>query len=464
MPRRRPKTSVKALKYSQAKFSQNKYEYYIVVLFADIVGCSEISNNKKLEDYNNFLSDFQDCFKKVCKHYRTEKYDETEYPFFQADARGDEGCLKIFVSKDDDFLARDIDTAIQIAFDLKRLWFFTKNNKGRILMDGLLPVDIGIGIHVGKVYVNKEKDDEGNNRYRPEGYVINLAKRVESSSREGKFTNIIISEAARGQLHNLKDEDTYKFNTPFSITPKGISRNIKVFEIKHHFLRTLWEDAPSESTILYSDIDNEKLEILKSAYNANPTNLWLAEEYILFSIIQAFKEDDSKYLHEALEVSRRIANGDLRDAGTLAIWGSIEGDLGEYKNELDRYDEASKLNPQDGTIHWYKALAISYQMLEESEGKDLTTFYEKNKEKIGKILDELQKAHELRPFNPWIVFDCACELSQWSQVAPNFRKAAIDNLIRSFGLNPDTKDRAKLEDYLKPIIDDSKIKRFLSDE
>lgn len=449
--------------------SQGDSERYIVVLFADVVGCSEISNHKKLKDYNDFISNFQDIFREICGYYKILRYEERDHPFIRIDSRGDEGCLKIFCSKNDDDLPRDIDTAIKIAFDLKRKWLFQEYNVSRIKDDGLLPVDIGIGIHAGKVWVNKE----GDKAYRPEGYAINLAKRVESASRDGSFTHILLSEAARGKLHNLRDEDTYRFDEPFSIEPKGISRDIKVFEIKHHFVRTNWYDTPEEVSFIYSDIDDKKVDIVKTAYEANPTNLWLAEEYIALSMINGQKtlikegqkeniEECKKKFNPALEVACRIANSELRDAGTLTIWGGIEGERGEYSKELELYKEAKKIDSQDGLIRWYIALAISYELYEEQDDDiNIEDFYRDNRDRIDNTLKEYEKATELKPFNPWFKYDYACELSWWSAADTALRKTAIKLLIDAFVLNSETKEQAKDEEYLKPIIGDSQVKKHL---
>jgi class 3 adenylate cyclase len=474
IPRRRRKSK----KPSPTKIISEKPtsdERYIVTLFADIVGCSEISNHKNLREYNDFLNDFRDCFKKICNHYMTKEYKKHEHPFFDWEVRGDEGCLKIFTSADVDFLPRDIDTAINIALDLKRVWLFKKNNESRILHDGLLPVNLGIGIHAGKVFINPENTD----KYRPEGYAINLAKRIESESRSGKFAHILISETARGQLYRLRDESTYRFDKPFTIHPKGITRNIQVFEIKHHFLPTDWKDIPSEVSIIYKDLDEDKINISSKAYEINPTNLWLSEEHLLLTMLHAYqklskegKEDDSDAIKEAYStahnIARHIANTEQRDAGLLGILGLITGEQGNYKEEQKRYEEALGLDEQDGDIHWYLALSMSdelFETLEEEQAKgiDIKDFYEKKETRINDIFEEFERAAELRDTNPWIVYDWACELSWWSQVDESMRKKAIDKLIYAFVLNSDTKDKAKKESYLKPIIEDGRVKKFLQD-
>lgn len=433
----------------------------IVVMFADVVGCSEISNHKGIEEYNKFISRFQECFINVCEHYQKEEYKDNE-SFFDYQVRGDEGCLKIFVPGRED-LSVDIDNAINIALDLKRKWLLGQDNKERI-ENGLLPVDIGIGIHSGKIIINPDGiDKEGKIKYRPEGYAINLAKRIESESRGGKFSHVLVSESARGQLHSLKDEFTYRFDDPFSIKPKGISRDIKVFEVKHHFLPTDWQDMPSEVSMIYKELDSEKVRVASGAYRINPMNLWLAEEYIQLSMMNDYKGKDSNKYQEALTVARDLAKGVLRDAGLLALLGFILGERGYYQEEQKLYKEAGDIDEQDGLIHWYYGLSLSYE-LDDSRKKSkeiVKSFYKTHIDDIEVIFKKYKRAIELLPVNVWIIYDYAGELAWWSKAEPKFRKKAIEMLIRAFSLNADTKKQAKGEPYLTPIIDDSEIKKFL---
>lgn len=472
MARRRNRTVKKGSPVESKRSPLKENESHIVTLFADIVGCSEISNHMPLLKYNEFLNDFQACFKEVCAHYMKREYEEHEHPFFKYSVRGDEGCLMIFVPVGDEIMARHIDIAINIALDLKRKWLFNEHNRERIKGIGLLPVDLAIGIHSGKVYLNKEGDD-----YRPEGYAINLAKRIESEARNGKFTHILVSEATRGQLYNLKDEATYNFDKPFTIRPKGISRDIKVFEIKHHFLATDWTDLPSEVSIIYDQIDDDKVKIAKLAYEDNPTNIWLAEEYILLILMNGYhklsekgKADDVAALSAeyapAIEVVTQIANSELRDSGLLSIWGFIVGELKKYEEEQKRYNEAIEIDEQNGDIFWYLAYSMSAQLNDDyDEKKDtiqLKQFYENNRENIENIIKKYERAQELRPMNPWIVYDLACELSWWSQVESSWRRKSIAFLNMAIGLNSKIKERAEEEPYLKPIITDPDVKKYLS--
>ena len=468
MARRRRSAAAKPRR-SRKKIASPDEGQDIIVLFADVVGCSQISNHKSIKEYYDIIKTFQDCFNRVCKFYKEDTYEKHEYPLFQYEPRGDEGCLKIFVSRSSDLIARDIDVAISIALDLKRMWLLAPYNRERILNDRLLPADIAVGINSGKVCI---KDNQ------PEGYAINLAKRIESASRDGKFYHVLVSESAHGQLYYLKDESVYKFDNPFNISTKGISHAIKAFEIKHHFLSTDWYDALpddlSDISMVYPElVQPETLQIIKTAYEINPTNLWLAEEYINISMMDAYrklrlqnKQDDinarKREYTPVLEIAQRIANSDLKDATLLATWGFILGELERYEEEEKRYKEAISHDEQDGEIHWYLALCISYQLDEaRKEVTNLEDFYHQHEKRIRKVLEEFMRASELKPMNPWIVYDYACELSWWSQVEKKFKKTAVEMLINAFKLNAELKEWAKDDEYLAPIIGDSSVKQYL---
>lgn len=445
-----------------------------IILFVDIIGCSEISNHLGQKAYCDLIEDFHECFKKVCDYYKVNVYENHEYEYFHAHTRGDEGCLKIFAAKNDKELARDVDVAISIALDLKKMWLFTEYNRERVRDEKLLPVDLAIGIHLGKVWLK----DDGN----PEGYTINLAKRVESASRDGKFTHIFVSESARERLYTNNDERAYKCTEAFPIPTKGISHDIKVHEIKHHFLVTDWqdiiEDEPWEISMVYTDLKgSDILEIVKSAYEINPTNLWLAEEYLIITLMDAYtkahkekKKEDIDYLFEvgygqALELAQHIAITH-RDGTTLSNVGLILGDLGRYIEEKEYYVEAIRLEEYDADFHWYLGDCLSYIISSEmkSTKQSLNEFYikDKVKNKLKDIFDKYKRASYLDPMNPWIKYSYACELSYWSQVDDDLKEGAINLLTHALSVDNDTiKEWASDEEYLKPIIDDPSIQKCL---
>ncbi len=470
------KKQVQKKREARTKSRSNK-ERPIAVLFADIIGCSETSNHKSLNDYNDFIQTWHSIFNDVIEKHKTAWYEEHEHQYIQASPRGDEGCLMIFIPGRDS-LATDVDTAILIALELKRRWLLSEDNQKRI-KTGLLPTELAIGIHIGKAYINEETNERGEPSFRPEGYTINLTKRVESFSREGKFTKIFISEAARGELYRLTDERTYNFGPQCLFQPKGISRDIIVFEIKHHFLPSDWNDTSqngfSKSRIVLFETSQTDINLVRRAHETNPTNLWLAEEFIIQLMSYQYKELERKghesnnkkiktAFKEPLQIAQRMSTGDLRDAGILTICGLIVGEYGDFKDEQNFYRDAIKLNPINSDPHWYLGQSMSYQIFEELKitgGKE--TRYEElasdKKDQINEIFKLYEKAIELRPSSSWVHFDLACELIRWGK-----EKKAIEKLEHAVSLNPNVHFYIEDEPYLQSIKNHERVKKLFKPE
>jgi class 3 adenylate cyclase len=303
------------------------WEGQIVILFMDIVGCSEISNDETLEKYNNILQQFKSLFEELINKYKKEFYASLGNIDFKSQVRGNEGYLIIFrkapEEENPDLWADDIDTAITIALDLKRRWLLSESNKEKI-NSGKKSSEIAVGIHFGQAWINKT----GNNKYQPEGYAINLTKRIESHSREGAFTHIYLSEAAYDKLYPLTDKTPYTFDLPRLIKPKGIPTGINVFEVKHHFLPADWADETTKwRTFEPSTDDIEKIE---KAHLANPSNLWLLEECIMMQIQHGYKEllkqgkeEELRILgnaySESVSIAKKIATSSMQDAVSLLV-------------------------------------------------------------------------------------------------------------------------------------------------
>jgi class 3 adenylate cyclase len=316
------------------------WEGKIVILFADITGCSEISNHETLENYNKILQQFKSLFEEITDKHKQGFYNSGDNIYFNPQVRGDEGCLMIFRTApgevSPDLCADDIDTAITIALDFKRRWLLSEYNKEKI-NSGELTSDIAVGIHFGRAWMNKT----GDNEYQPESYAINLTKRIESHSREGVFTHIYISEAAYDRLCPLTDESTYTFDLPRLIKLKGISKGINVFEVKHHFLPTDWADETiKDSRWRTFEPSTDDIEKIKKAHMANPANLWLLEECIMMQIQHLYEElleqgkgEDVRSLEDAYREAsykaRKLATSSMSDAVSLlgclaSYWGNME--------------------------------------------------------------------------------------------------------------------------------------------
>ena len=106
--------------------------------------------------------------------------------FVDCSVRGDELCL--IMSGGDE--KTDIRVALTVAARLEAAFLTCPINRER-LAHGRNFFDIGIGIHSGHVTLGLRENlltvsgEQPKPTLKPEGYTINLAKRVESLSREG---------------------------------------------------------------------------------------------------------------------------------------------------------------------------------------------------------------------------------------------------------------------------------------
>lgn len=487
MARKRTKKA-RSAQEQKLREKSDKHVRTIVVLFTDIVGCSEISNRMTLEKYNNLLDRFHSLFEEVCQYYKElEQCGDDEIRW---DCRGDEGCLKIFPDptksgRTGDPVARSIDKAINLALDLKRMWLFVDQNAERIDQN-LLPIELAIGIHVGKAWLNEEEEIKIKRcKYRPEGYAINLAKRIETASRDGMFTHVLLSEAARGKLHYSQDEPTYWFATPFPVPTKGISQKISAFEVKHHYLPTDWTVYAEEISMIYNELDDKKVDFAKRAWETNPINLWLAEEYLALTLMYRYKKlpqedrEDVKALERAykdvFEEAQNITNVHGRDPGMLAICAFIAGEMGWYQQEQKMYRDALEADKKNGELWWYLGYSMSYEFFVQ-HGKDLDTNYddldEQNRKRVESILCTYGKAIEYSPSNAWILEDYGAELARWahskeadspSKEEKEHRKQSVEVLTKAFYMNSDTIEEARDDVYIDRVRDDKKIQNFLEE-
>ena len=150
--------------------------------------------------------------------------------YSQVDARGDEGT--IFYYNPDESPDDLIFKAIQFSYELKARIELLDNDSPKSMK-------VGIGIHFDKVAIIPEilNDEKGTPRSvigALQGFSINYAKRIESCSRVGKYSKIILSKKAASCL----DGDPIVFTKQLSDL-KGIERSEEVFEVQSVFIDKL---------------------------------------------------------------------------------------------------------------------------------------------------------------------------------------------------------------------------------
>lgn len=132
---------------------------HAIILFADIVGCSEISNENGVEDYAKILYQFftaADLAYQATDNFKIFKKEGEEFFFNFA---GDEVCLFILLKEDTESLSTpDCDdklyAALRFSVSLKFFWYLSEYNLIRT-KNQLAPREIGIGIHVGPIAYQK---------------------------------------------------------------------------------------------------------------------------------------------------------------------------------------------------------------------------------------------------------------------------------------------------------------------
>lgn len=448
-----------------------------VVMFVDVMGASEVSNYKSPSEYAAFVNGYQAMFESVCKEYIGTWYPEkSERDSVQFEARGDEGLLMIYPPEGATRLPEDVDIAVNIALELKRRWLYSDENRKRI-QSGLLPINLGIGIHVGKTYLESTVKTTNNpGGLKPEGYAINLGKRVESFSRHGRYTDIFLSESAHGYLTAMADEQTYLFDLPQVFNPKGISRDIRVFEVKHHFLPTDWRDLSETASRAKSLLDPTKVDeqLAKEAVSINPANLWLVEEYIRANLLRAYDRlteadrNDNDRLREAFEPAREraalLAQSAQRDAGVLFIQGLIEGECGRYSSERKMYEAAIQDTDQLAEAYWYKGLSFSFEVLDSVEDPpslETADLSPELQELVCQAKDSYNSARIRRPQSAWILFDLACEMIQWPKELQETEQG-LRLITQAITLLPSIKEVAKNEPYLQKVRSMTRFKAMIS--
>jgi class 3 adenylate cyclase len=239
----------------------NKKEKEAVVLFVDIIDCSRISNALPIKEYAKFLKQFHFACNETFKamqnipKYKMKRPDECEFY-----VKGDECC--IFLHKTDSNMM-EIKWAIRFALSLHLNWLISPHNIENA-SKGILPVEIGVGIHQGLIYFDKFLSTDKSS----EGYCINLAKRIEGFSREGKYSKIFISEHAYLKLPTIIKIQT-KLSDPVTLKEqlKGINTTVQVREL---------EEANRELFIPPNKkISPDEFKHLEFCANALPNTEWL---------------------------------------------------------------------------------------------------------------------------------------------------------------------------------------------
>ena len=259
-----------------------------IILFADIIGCSEVSNNRSIEDYDVFINEFHD----ICVKTRDLLFPKKEYSVeeIESSIKGDEICLILHSGRDiesdyfssfeieKDKIVKDVSNSILFAVGIKLTWLISQYNRERIKCS-LLPRDLGIGIDIGPVSFSvhpatgREKSSEG--------YSINLAKRIEGVSRAGKHSKIFISK----EIKYICNENNIpiEFETEKVFDLKGITTPPYLHEIKDIIDSKIVTDSSIMNEL--KGLPSQYIELYYKTAIINEQEFWLRKlvGYILLA-------------------------------------------------------------------------------------------------------------------------------------------------------------------------------------
>ncbi len=320
-----------ALKESQEKMG--------VILFADLINSATLADILSIEEYvkiiNQFHGEAKESYKDIFGKYPAEGLNDNKI----YSSVGDEIMLIItydnsnnkyenFENNDDDKNA--ILDILRFSRLIKTRWHLISYNQERI-KQGKRPLEVGIGINIGSGNVDKKRSS-GNFL----GYAVVLAKRIESNSREGSYSKIMLSRYA---YQKALDADAHvSFNFINQENLKGLLEKEPICEIKSFLgysywdqIKPLWDNPQKFFNIYKFDTFNiwlgieiaialyyrcafsEALEILKKVEAAAPNSticfMLQAECYFNLSI-NKLKEDKThvfqnvtiNYYHKALQI------------------------------------------------------------------------------------------------------------------------------------------------------------------
>ena len=200
-------------------------QFESVIMFADIKNSTAFAFTSP-NAYDELIKEFQNTTKKTVDK-------------FCIDSKLDKSCLYVYGQGDEVMIIiYNIDMelaatlALELSIYLKLAWmsneYIMKKGEAFLNIDeSNPPIDLRIGIHAGKV--TKIKSPWTNNDSFI-GVAINLAKRIESAAEEAKETLIMVSM----DIKNLykTDSSKIKFDDPISLNSlnlKGLSKHFSIW-------------------------------------------------------------------------------------------------------------------------------------------------------------------------------------------------------------------------------------------
>jgi len=243
-------------------------------VFIDLVDSSVHSKIKNFEEYGKLLESFHELIIAeytdfvACKQSLHKLNSWFNIEGFKP--RGDEAFFAFTTKKGNVTNSDDVIYAVKLILSIKFKWLLAQYKGDDICIKDL--VDLAAGINQDEVlaYLHENSEIE-----RVEGYAINYAKRVESYSRNGLYSNVFLSERSR----NIVLDQHILFERHENCDLKGIGERVNLFEVSDF----IFLDLVSFTDEAFNKIDKMVLNILP--FYSKP---WL-ENYILTIYLSKIK-------------------------------------------------------------------------------------------------------------------------------------------------------------------------------
>jgi len=264
------------------------------VMFVDLMNSSEFASVLGLREYAHHVESFRGLCIEACTYYfdmflegRYRRGLEVEFS-----AVGDE--LAVFVHSGK--LYNDVYQLICLAIVLKCGWLSAPLNRQRI-SSGLGSAELAVGIHCGPVWARRAHDG-----FEKTGFAINLAKRVESASRDGERFRISVSDPAFKQVNRRMRNLLFG---PRRVLPmKGVVVPIGVYEVFESFLNPRPRLLPAHHEMFPV--------VARQALQSNTFDLWI------HSCLQVWEEAATDEVSDAnLALCEQTLSIDPRNAASL---------------------------------------------------------------------------------------------------------------------------------------------------
>jgi len=353
-----------------------------VILFADIVGASEVSNNCSIDEYDSFIDEFHD----ICKKTRDLIFPTSEYSVeeIESSIKGDEICLILHSGKDfgsvsafaqkkeEEGLIKDVKNAILFAVGLKLMWLISEYNRKRIHC-WLVPRQLAVGINVGPVMfrvhaaTGREKSSEG--------YTINLAKRIEGIAREGQYSKIFVCKEFRYVCEH--NDGPVEFDRERLFELKGITTPPYLHEIED-----ILDSKIVTGSVVMKELEGlpkEDIELYYQTAEVNEQEFWLRKlvAYLLLAskdkralgllkkeevVKNLFEQGNAYYFlnnfDDAISNYQQIIEIDSVFYPALVALGVTYCRKGDFDKSLEFLKKALKINPRSGNA--YSAMGAAY--------------------------------------------------------------------------------------------------------